>query len=370
MKTQYLLLALVILSLAACGPLMGPTPTAEPVPTTTTAPTDTPPPVEEPVASAMPESGSGAESVEELMAQGSQQANAGDFEAAEESFKRIVELDAENAQAHAALGFVYFQQGRLDEAIAETEIVLELMPDDFASYANLAVLYQQKGETDKAISAAEQAIEMAPETEQAAVQAFFVQRGLLEEEAVPTLEPGQRAGNLEPAQRNRIYPEAPPMVIDPTKSYQATIVTERGEIVIDLYADQVPNTVNNFAFLAGEGFYDNTTFHRVLPGFMAQGGDPTGTGTGGPGYSFADEFDPELRHDGPGVLSMANAGPNTNGSQFFITYDATPHLDDRHSVFGRVVEGMDVLEALTPRDPQQSPDFPGDTILTIKIEEN
>jgi cyclophilin family peptidyl-prolyl cis-trans isomerase len=159
------------------------------------------------------------------------------------------------------------------------------------------------------------------------------------------------------------------MTIDPSKSYRATIVTEKGNIVVDLHADRAPNTANNFVFLAREGFYDNTTFHRVIPGFMAQGGDPTGTGSGGPGYAFADEFDPTLRHDGPGVVSMANAGPGTNGSQFFITYDATPWLDDRHAVFGRVVEGMNVLESLTPRDPQQNPDYPGDTILTIIIQE-
>jgi cyclophilin family peptidyl-prolyl cis-trans isomerase len=159
------------------------------------------------------------------------------------------------------------------------------------------------------------------------------------------------------------------MIIDPSKSYRATIVTEKGNIVVALYADRAPNTVNNFVFLAREGFYDNTTFHRVIPGFMAQAGDPTGTGSGGPGYAFADEFDPSLRHDGPGVLSMANAGANTNGSQFFITYEATPWLDDKHSVFGQVVEGMDVLDSLNPRDPQQNPDYPGDTILTIVIQE-
>src|SRR5512136_1528050 len=144
------------------------------------------------------------------------------------------------------------------------------------------------------------------------------------------------------------------MAIDPKKKYKATFKTEKGDFVIELYADKAPKTVNNFVFLARDGFYDNTTFHRVIKDFMAQGGDPTATGTGGPGYKFADEFDPSLRHDGPGVLSMANAGPNTNGSQFFITYAATPHLDGKHSVFGRVVKGMDVLKAIAPRDPQRA----------------
>jgi cyclophilin family peptidyl-prolyl cis-trans isomerase len=163
-------------------------------------------------------------------------------------------------------------------------------------------------------------------------------------------------------------PMPPSGALDTTKSYRARFKTERGEIVAELFADKAPLTVENFVNLARSGFYDGTTFHRVIAGFMAQGGDPTGTGHGGPGYQFDDEFSPELRHDGPGVLSMANAGPGTNGSQFFITYGATPHLDDRHSVFGRVVEGMDVLGAIRERDPGRDRE-PGDRIETIEIEE-
>jgi cyclophilin family peptidyl-prolyl cis-trans isomerase len=135
-----------------------------------------------------------------------------------------------------------------------------------------------------------------------------------------------------------------------------------------LYADKAPNTVNNFVFLAQEGFYDNTTFHRVIENFMAQAGDPTGSGRGGPGYRFADEFDRGLRHDGPGVLSMANAGPGTNGSQFFITFVETPWLDGRHAVFGKVTEGLDVLLSISIRDPQTA-SVPGDMIETITIAE-
>ncbi|MEA3340852.1 MAG: peptidylprolyl isomerase, partial [Chloroflexota bacterium] len=164
-----------------------------------------------------------------------------------------------------------------------------------------------------------------------------------------------------PADRNGMYSEPPEMRIDPNESYVATIATAKGEIVVELFAARASNTVNNFVFLARQGFYDNTTFHRVIPDFMAQGGDPSGSGSGGPGYTFADEFHPELRHDQPGILSMANSGPGTNGSQFFITYAPTPHLDDKHSVFGQVVEGMDVLTALTPRDPAVATS-PGDTI--------
>jgi cyclophilin family peptidyl-prolyl cis-trans isomerase len=144
----------------------------------------------------------------------------------------------------------------------------------------------------------------------------------------------------------------PKMTIDPSKTYQAIFHTDKGDFTVQLYADKVPNTVNNFVFLARNDFYDNTIFHRVIADFMAQGGDPTGTGRGGPGYRFADEFHPKLRHNQPGVLSMANAGPNTNGSQFFITHVPTPWLDNKHSIFGQVIEGMDVLFSIPPRDPQ------------------
>ena len=139
------------------------------------------------------------------------------------------------------------------------------------------------------------------------------------------------------------WASAPQMVIDPAKKYTATISTDKGDMVLELFADKTPKTVNNFVFLSREGFYDGVVFHRVIPDFMAQGGDPTGTGRGGPGYRFEDEFHPELKHSKPGILSMANAGPGTNGSQFFITHVPTPHLNNRHSVFGQVTEGIDVL---------------------------
>jgi len=148
------------------------------------------------------------------------------------------------------------------------------------------------------------------------------------------------------------------MVIDPNKKYNATIEMDNGgKMVLELFAKDVPKTVNNFVFLARDGFYDGTIFHRVIPGFMAQGGDPTGTGTGGPGYQFADEFTSH-RH-GTGALSMANAGANTNGSQFFITYAPQPHLDGKHSVFGQLISGDDVHKALKN----------GDRIKRVTIEE-
>jgi len=163
-------------------------------------------------------------------------------------------------------------------------------------------------------------------------------------------------------------PQPPSGTLDLTKTYDATFHTERGDFTVRLNAAEAPLTVENFINLARAGYYDGTTFHRVIPGFMAQGGDPTGTGRGGPGYTFRDEFSPSLRHDGPGVLSMANAGPGTNGSQFFITYGPTPHLDNRHSVFGRVTDGMDVVLAIRERDPGSDPN-PGDRIETIEITE-
>ncbi len=165
------------------------------------------------------------------------------------------------------------------------------------------------------------------------------------------------------------YTSPPAMAIDPKKKYTATIVTRQGDIVIELFADRAPKTVNNFVFLAREGFYDGVTFHRVIKGFMAQGGDPTGSGRGGPGSRSEDEFHSQLRHDGPGVLSMANAGPNTNGSQFFITHAATPHLDNRHSVFGKVTEGMDVVLSIPERDPA-SARAPGLAMTRVEITES
>lgn len=150
------------------------------------------------------------------------------------------------------------------------------------------------------------------------------------------------------------YDSAPDMQIDPSKSYRATIETDKGTIEVDLFAEAAPKTVNNFVFLAREGFYDGVTFHRVIPNFMIQGGDPTGTGRGGPGYKFGDEFQNNPHRHETGSLSMANAGPNTNGSQFFITHAPQPHLDGRHTVFGKVTSGQDVVDAIRQGDAMTS----------------
>ncbi len=307
--------------------------------------------------------------LQELLSLGRTQMDTEDWTAAGETYRQILQLDANSPVAHSALAYIYARQGRLDEAITENLAVLDLLPEDYSSYKNLAILYRQNGNIDKAISATERAVALAPEQDREALQTFLEELKAIQGSSSPTIEPKGRAGDIPPKERNSMYSTPPPTVIDPTKSYQATIVTEKGNIVLELYADRAPNTVNNLVFLARDGFYDNTTFHRVIADFMAQGGDPTGTGAGGPGYTFADEFDPALRHDGPGVLSMANRGPNTNGSQFFITYKSTPWLDDQHAVFGRVTEGLEVLQSLTPRDPQQNAGVAGDTILTIVIQE-
>ncbi len=173
----------------------------------------------------------------------------------------------------------------------------------------------------------------------------------------------------------KAYTECPPMTIDPKKKYFATLHMEKGDVKIEFFADKAPVTVNSFVFLAREGWYDGVTFHRVIPDFVAQGGDPYGTGSGSPGYEFINEITPGLTFGEMGVVGMANSGPNTNGSQFFITYEGildetVKKLDGNYTIFGKVVEGMDVVKGITPRDPSQNPNLPpGDVIKSITIEE-
>ena len=168
----------------------------------------------------------------------------------------------------------------------------------------------------------------------------------------------------------REFTSCPPMTIDPLKQYVATLHTEKGDISIELYPDKAPIAVNNFIFLARNGWYDGVTFHRVISGFVAQAGDPSGTGFGGPGYAFVNEISPDLKFDKAGVVAMANAGADSNGSQFFITYAPAPQLDGSYTIFGKVISGMDVAQSLTPRDPSTTLDLPpGDKILSVSIEE-
>ena len=162
------------------------------------------------------------------------------------------------------------------------------------------------------------------------------------------------------------WTKSPEFKLDLHKKYSAILKTDLGDIEVNLFADKAPNTVNNFVFLAREGYYDDTIFHRVITDFMAQAGDPTGTGRGGPGYSFRDEFGAGLKHSKPGILSMANARPNTNGSQFFITHVPTPWLDGKHAIFGEVSNGLDVLLAIPERDPMRI-GSPAVKLQTIEI---
>jgi len=177
------------------------------------------------------------------------------------------------------------------------------------------------------------------------------------------------AAAIEQSYSGEQYDEPPPMVIDLALVYHATLQTVRGDIKIKLFDDQTPVTVNNFVYLARDGYYDNTTFHRVIEGFMAQGGDPTGSGAGGPGYAFEDEIVAELTFDRAGLLAMANSGPDTNGSQFFITFAPTSWLNGNHTIFGEVVEGIEVLDEITRRDPDDAT-TPGDEVMTVLIEES
>jgi peptidylprolyl isomerase len=163
------------------------------------------------------------------------------------------------------------------------------------------------------------------------------------------------------------YSSAPPMLVDLAKQYFATFQMEKGgEFVIQLYPDKAPITVNSFVFLANQGFFGGVSFHRVLPGFMAQGGDPTGSGSGGPGYSFVNESN-DLTFDKAGVVAMANAGRDTNGSQFFITFGPVGVSESDYTIFGQVISGMDVVNKITLRDPSQNPGFIGDIIKTVTI---
>ncbi|MEA5079539.1 MAG: peptidylprolyl isomerase [Anaerolineaceae bacterium] len=187
--------------------------------------------------------------------------------------------------------------------------------------------------------------------------------------AVPTSAVPTAGGPMPTLVGTKTYSSEPPFLIDVTKTYLATVkMAKGGEFVIRLYPDKAPITVNSFVFLARQGYFDGTTFHRVLKDFMAQGGDPTGTGSGGPGYQFVNE-NSDLTFDKAGVVAMANAGRNTNGSQFFITFADQSYLNGNYTIFGQVISGMDVVSSITLRDPQTNPTFEGDAIESITIEE-
>jgi cyclophilin family peptidyl-prolyl cis-trans isomerase len=195
--------------------------------------------------------------------------------------------------------------------------------------------------------------------------AYFFTRGQSPSQPAASSAPS----SVQPTAAGLQWSTAPVMAIDKTKQYSATVkMAKGGEFTIQLYADKAPITVNSFVFLSRQGFYNGVTFHRVLEGFMAQGGDPTGTGGGGPGYQFVNE-DSDLKFDKAGVVAMANAGRDTNGSQFFITFGPQTSLNGGYTIFGQVTSGMDVVNAITRRDPSTGPTFKGDAISTITIAE-
>ena len=178
------------------------------------------------------------------------------------------------------------------------------------------------------------------------------------------------AAQAAPAGQQKSYSAPPPMTIDPKKSYTATFTTPRGDFVVKLRPDLAPQTVNSFVFLARDGFFNGVTWHRVLENFMAQGGDPTGTGTGGPGYTVPDEFTDKVKFDKPGIMAMANTGqPNSGGSQFFVTTAPADYLDGKYTIFGEVTQGQDIVNAIPLRDPEQNPTTPGEQIVKITIDE-
>ncbi len=304
------------------------------------------------------------------------------------SIQEGLELDPNNARAWQQIGQIHQQLGEYEEALAAFDEARERnvngrIPtwniDYLAAFTNF-----QMGEQAEALRLAQQALASAPAEAAPQIEQLLAQ---IDPTAVPPPPPeppeaetslppaddtvltGDRPlADLVPVARDGYFDSPPPLVIDPDAIYEALMVTERGDIRLRLFADAAPLTVNNFVFLAEQGFYDETTFHRVLEDFMAQAGDPTGTGRGGPGYMFRDETDNGLVFDRPGLLAMANAGPNTNGSQFFITFAPTPWLNGNHTIFGEVIAGAEVLDQITRRDPAAGTVTPGDLLLRVEIE--
>ncbi len=283
-----------------------------------------------------------------------------------------LDLQPNNARAWVRAGQLYQQIGQLEEAIAAYDQSLRVdpfqqeVPAWNVKYLQ-AQIYQQMGDLTQAEALAVEALQAGPPEFQGEIQLFIQQ--LRPESTIPTslAEMERPLTTLPLPERNNYYTEYPAFIIDPAQAYEAVIQTSQGELRLRLFPQAAPLAVNSFAFLAQQGYYDGTTFHRVIEDFVAQGGDPTGTGGGEPGYRFTDEVDNGLSFDRPGLLAMANAGPNSNGGQFFITYAPQPALNGRHTIFGELIEGEEVLQSLTLRDPEQNPAFTGDLILRIDI---
>jgi len=290
-----------------------------------------------------------------------------------------LELLPTNIRAWQQLGQIQQELGEHEDALASFEEAIAR--DERNQLETWRILYimsishRELGDDDNAINTARQSLEQAPEEYRPQIQQFLSDLTGEEvelsapAEVTTTLDGERPLSTIPPANRINIYNEYPPMVIDPSKEYEAVITTDNGEIRLELLSEAAPLTVNSFVYLATQGYFDDITFHRVLEGFMAQGGDPSGTGSGGPGYQFPNETDSGLSFDQSGVLAMANAGQDTNGSQFFITFGPTPQLDGGYTIFGQLIDGEEVLNSITFRDPTKSPAFEGDTIQRIDIVE-
>jgi cyclophilin family peptidyl-prolyl cis-trans isomerase len=287
------------------------------------------------------------------------------------SFHANAFLAAQGAEAAGAQG-KYFEMSEL--IFAEQATWVEMTTEDFTAW-----LTEQAG--TMGLDTAQFTTDLNSDATKARIQSDLDEGAAIGVPGTPYLSingipyEGQRSLDILTAivelikLEDKQYSECPAMTVDTSATYLATIKTDKGDIVMELYPDKAPLAVNSFIFLAENGWFDNTTFHRVLEGFVAQGGDPTGTGAGGPGYAFGNEIS-DLMFDKEGVVGMANGGPDSNGCQFFITYAAAPDLDGRYTIFGQVVEGMDVVKSLTVRDPSDpaTASIPGDVITSITIE--
>ncbi|MCA9923938.1 MAG: peptidylprolyl isomerase, partial [Anaerolineales bacterium] len=287
-------------------------------------------------------------------------------------------IDPESGQAWLRAAGLYETLGLLPESVdayetLQTIDVNQKLAAGWRIDMKRAQLYVTLGDTAAAKSIAEEALTTAPADALPSIQLFLSQLEASGSDlrsnltAIGVGEGERPLAALNPADRNGIFPSYPPIIINQNNQYEAVIVTEKGEMRFRLFADAAPLAVNSFVYLSEQGFYDGTTFHRVLADFMAQGGDPASDGSGTPGYQFANEVDNGLTFDRRGLLAMANAGPNTNGSQFFITFLPLTELNGQYTIFGEMIDGDAILSSITLRDPEASPDFEGDRIERIEI---
>lgn len=303
------------------------------------------------------------------------------FSQAVEAIEQGIRQDADNTRVWLRAARLFEQMAQWEQALEAYDRVRELDPlGQVVETWNLdfrqAELYLEQGDRDQAQTLARQALAAAPPEAASQIQLFLSQfegaggQTLDENLALVGVTPGERPlAAVDPPDRNNYFDAYPPFIINPENEYEAIFTTEKGVMRFRLFPQAAPLTVNNFVYLAEQGFYDGTTFHRVLEDFMAQGGDPTGQGSGMPGYTFSNEVSGNLTFDRRGLLAMANAGPDTNGSQFFITFRPVPALNGQYTIFGELIAGDEVLSAITLRDPEASPDFRGDVIERIEIVE-